>query len=133
MAQTNIALKKARPGRINVCLFSTEHCANKPTSIPSRWPGVRLLLSILASEDRDNSTRLRVLLAEACVAVFLSLLALAWSNNQPNQLYRLICNSLKGDMWGLVFGGGVKVVTRPLTGIPVKLLPAEAFRNLKLT
>ena len=87
--------------------------------MPSRWPGVRLLLSILASEDRDNSTRLRVLLAEACVAVFLSLLALAWSNNQPNQLYRLVCNSLKGDMWGLVFGGGVKVVTRPLTGILV--------------
>ena len=50
------------------------------------------------------------------MAVYLSLLALAWSSNQPNQLYRLVSNPLKGDMWGLVFGGGVKVVTRPHTG-----------------
>ena len=53
--------------------------------------------------------KLRVLLAEACVAVYLSLLALGWSACNSSQLYRLIVNSLKSGMWGMVFGGGVKV------------------------
>lgn len=48
------------------------------------------------------------MLGEACVAVYLSLLALAWSNSQPNQLYRLVVNSLKAGMWGMVFGGGLR-------------------------
>lgn len=82
--------------------------AAKPTSAPSKWPGVRLLLSLLATEHRDNSSKLRILLGEACVAVYLSLLALAWSNSQPNQLYRLVVNSLKSGMWGMVFGGGLR-------------------------
>lgn len=79
-----------------------------PASSPSKWPGVRLLLSLLATENKDNSTKLRILLGEACVAVYLSLLALAWSNSQPNQLYRLVVNSLKAGMWGMVFGGGLR-------------------------
>lgn len=79
-----------------------------PASSPSKWPGVRLLLSLLATENKDNSTKLRIMLGEACVAVYLSLLALAWSNSQPNQLYRLVVNSLKAGMWGMVFGGGLR-------------------------
>lgn len=67
-----------------------------------------MLLSLLATENKDNSTKLRILLGEACVAVYLSLLALAWSNSQPNQLYRLVVNSLKAGMWGMVFGGGLR-------------------------
>ena len=90
--------------------------SNIPTSVPSKWPGVRLLLSLLATENRDNSTRLRVILAEACVAVYLSLLSVAWSTCQPNQLYRLVCNSLKAGIWGKVFGGGVKVAVQTSTG-----------------
>ncbi|XP_048584043.1 dmX-like protein 2 isoform X2 [Nematostella vectensis] len=83
--------------------------SNRPTSPPARWPGVKLLLSLLATENKDNSTRLRVLLAEACVAVYLSLLSVAWSTSQPNQMYRLVSNQLKPGLWGLVFGGGIKV------------------------
>ncbi|KAJ7385421.1 DmX-like protein 1 [Desmophyllum pertusum] len=88
----------------------------KPTSAPSKWPGVRLLLSLLATEHRDNSSKLRILLGEACVAVYLSLLALAWSNSQPNQLYRLVVNSLKSGMWGMVFGGGLRSALRQSGG-----------------
>ena len=87
-----------------------------PTSSPSKWPGVRLLLSLLATENRDNSTKLRILLSEACVAVYLSLLALAWSNSQPNQLYRLVVNSLHSGMWGKVFGGGLRSAVQPTGG-----------------
>lgn len=87
-----------------------------PTSSPSKWPGVRLLLSLLATENRDNSTKLRILLSEACVAVYLSLLALAWSNSQPNQLYRLVVNSLHSGMWGKVFGGGLRSAVQQTGG-----------------
>ena len=87
-----------------------------PTSSPSKWPGVRLLLSLLATENRDNSTKLRILLSEACVAVYLSLLALAWSNSQPNQLYRLVVNSLRSGMWGKVFGGGLRSAVQQTGG-----------------
>lgn len=87
-----------------------------PTSSPSKWPGVRLLLSLLATEHKDNSTKLRIMLGEACVAVYLSLLALAWSNSQPNQLYRLVVNSLKSGMWGMVFGGGLRSALRQSSG-----------------
>ena len=75
-----------------------------------------MLLSLLATENRDNSTKLRILLSEACVAVYLSLLALAWSNSQPNQLYRLVVNSLHSGMWGKVFGGGVRSAVQQTGG-----------------
>lgn len=75
-----------------------------------------MLLSLLATEQKDNSTKLRILLAESCVAVYLSLLALAWSNSQPNQLYRLVVNSLKSGMWGLVFGGGLRTAVQQSAG-----------------
>lgn len=87
-----------------------------PASSPSKWPGVRFLLSLLATENKDNSTKLRILLGEACVAVYLSLLALAWSNSQPNQLYRLVVNSLKSGMWGMVFGGGLRSAVQQSAG-----------------
>ena len=94
-----------------------------PTSSPSKWPGVRLLLSLLATENRDNSTKLRILLSEACVAVYLSLLALAWSNSQPNQLYRLVVNSLHSGMWGKVFGGGLRSAVQQTGGQCVRPQP----------
>ncbi|XP_068740234.1 dmX-like protein 2 [Montipora capricornis] len=87
-----------------------------PSSCPSKWPGVRLLLSLLGTENKDNSTKLRILLGEACVAVYLSLLALAWSNSEPKQLYRLVVNSLKSNLWGLVFGGGLRTAVHQSTG-----------------
>ena len=96
--------------------FTDSTKSAKPSSSPSKWPGVRLLLSLLATEHRDNSTKLRILLGEACVAVYLSLLALGWSNSQPNQLYRLVVNSLKSGMWGMVFGGGLRSAVRQSAG-----------------
>ena len=75
-----------------------------------------MLLSLLGTENKDNSTKLRILLGEACVAVYLSLLALAWSNSESKQLYRLVVNSLKAGMWGMVFGGGLRSAVQESTG-----------------
>ena len=48
--------------------------------------------------------------------MYLSLLAIAWCENDPNQLYYIICNNLTTDMWGITFGGGRKVKQqRPLS------------------
>ena len=87
-----------------------------PSSSPSKWPGVRLLLSLLSTENKDNNTKLRILLGEACVAVYLSLLALAWSSLDPKQLYRLVVNSLKSSLWDKVFGGGLRTAVHQSTG-----------------
>ena len=50
------------------------------------------------------------------MAIYLSLLAIAWCENDPNQLYYIICNNLTADMWGITFGGGRMVMEqRPLS------------------
>ena len=59
---------------------------------------------------RYSLCTLQVLLSEICVATFLSLLATAWNESDPKQLYCIISNSLTVDMWGIVFGGGCKVI-----------------------
>ncbi|KAK3717892.1 hypothetical protein QZH41_014895, partial [Actinostola sp. cb2023] len=111
--------EQTRKGRLSSSHSSSSPSSSSshlPTSPPAKWPGVRLLLSLLATENRDNSTRLRVILTEACVAVYLSLLSVAWSTCQPNQLFRLVTNSLKSGMWGRAFGGGVKVSMQTSSG-----------------
>ena len=80
-----------------------------PTSLPSSWPGVQLLQSILTSANKEGAASLKILLCETAVAVYLSLLVSAASRFQPNQLYRLVHNCLCGEVWGCVFGGGTKI------------------------
>ena len=57
-----------------------------------------------------------MLLCEICVAIYLSLLAIALRENDPNQLYYIIYNSLTAEMWGMAFGGGRKVKERTPLG-----------------
>ena len=81
-----------------------------PTSLPSRWPGVQMLSSILAARNKEGSRNLKILLCEAAVAVYVALLVTSTSQFLPNQLYRLMMNQLSSDVWGLVFGGGTKLI-----------------------
>ena len=81
-----------------------------PTSLPSRWPGVQMLSSIIAARNKDGPKSLRILLCQAAVAVYVALLVTSTSQFLPNQLYRLVMNQLSADIWGLVFGGGTKLV-----------------------
>ena len=81
-----------------------------PTSLPSRWPGVQMLSSILAARNKEGSKSLKILLCESAIAVYVALLVTSSSQFLPNQLYRLVLNQLSADVWGLVFGGGTKLI-----------------------
>lgn len=81
-----------------------------PTSAPSNWPGVQLLTSILAATNKEGTKNLKILLCESAIAIYIALLVTSSSQFLPNQLYRIITNQLGADFWGLVFGGGTKLV-----------------------
>ncbi|XP_063104809.1 dmX-like protein 2 isoform X4 [Cavia porcellus] len=84
-----------------------------PNSSPAQWPGVSSLISLLSSAQDEDQPRLNVLLCEAVVAVYLSLLIHALATNSPNELFRLAAHPLNTRMWAAVFGGGVKLVVKP--------------------
>ena len=80
------------------------------TSSPAQWPGVKFFLSILTASNKDGSHHLKLLLCEAAVAVYLSMLVSACSRLACNTLYRFVINNLSEDMWNAAFGGGTKIV-----------------------
>uniref|UniRef100_A0A8C5KRS5 Dmx-like 2 n=1 Tax=Jaculus jaculus TaxID=51337 RepID=A0A8C5KRS5_JACJA len=84
-----------------------------PNSPPAQWPGVSSLINLLSSAQDEDQPRLTVLLCEAVVAVYLSLLIHALATNSSNKLFRLAAHPLNNRMWAAVFGGGVKLVVKP--------------------
>ncbi|ETE63888.1 DmX-like protein 2, partial [Ophiophagus hannah] len=73
-----------------------------PNSLPAQWP----------AQDEDQP-KLNILLCEAVVAVYLSLLIHALAINASNELFRLAAHPLNNRMWAAIFGGGVKLVVKP--------------------
>lgn len=69
-----------------------------------------MLSSILAARNKEGSKSLKILLCESAIAVYVALLVTSSSQFLPNQLYRLVMNQLTADVWGLVFGGGTKLI-----------------------
>ncbi|XP_013889112.1 dmX-like protein 2 isoform X2 [Austrofundulus limnaeus] len=92
-----------------------------PNSAPAQWPGVSSLISLLTSAREEDQPRLSVLLCEAVVAVYLSLLIHGLGTHNSNELFRLAAHPLNNRMWAAVFGGGAKVVIKPKRP---ELLPA---------
>ncbi|XP_015280973.1 PREDICTED: dmX-like protein 2 isoform X3 [Gekko japonicus] len=84
-----------------------------PNSLPAQWPGVSSLISLLNTAQDEDQPKLNVLLCEAVVAVYLSLLTHALATNSCNEMFRLAAHPLNGRMWAAVFGGGVKLVVKP--------------------
>ncbi|XP_035299494.1 dmX-like protein 2 isoform X4 [Cricetulus griseus] len=84
-----------------------------PNSAPAQWPGVSSLINLLSSAQDEDQPKLNVLLCEAVVAVYLSLLIHALATNSSNELFRLAAHPLNNRMWAAVFGGGVKLVVKP--------------------
>ncbi|KAM4592860.1 dmX-like protein 2 isoform 12-T12 [Odontesthes bonariensis] len=84
-----------------------------PNSAPAQWPGVSSLISLLTSAREEDQPRLNVLLCEAVVAVYLSLLIHGLGTHNSNELFRLAAHPLNNRMWAAVFGGGAKVIIRP--------------------
>ncbi|XP_061451727.1 dmX-like protein 2 isoform X2 [Rhineura floridana] len=84
-----------------------------PNSLPAQWPGVSSLINLLNTAQDEDQPKLNVLLCEAIVAVYLSLLIHALATNACNELFRLAAHPLNNRMWAAVFGGGVKLVIKP--------------------
>uniref|UniRef100_A0A8B9GNT3 Dmx like 2 n=1 Tax=Amazona collaria TaxID=241587 RepID=A0A8B9GNT3_9PSIT len=78
-----------------------------PNSSPAQWPGVSSLINLLTSAQDEDQPKLNILLCEAVVAVYLSLLIHAFATNSCNELFRLAAHPLNNRMWAAVFGGGV--------------------------
>uniref|UniRef100_A0A8C1VQB6 Dmx-like 2 n=1 Tax=Cyprinus carpio TaxID=7962 RepID=A0A8C1VQB6_CYPCA len=93
-----------------------------PTSAPAQWPGVSSLISLLACAQGDDQIRLNVMLCEAVVAVYLSLLIHGLGTHSGNELFRLAAHPLNNRMWAAVFGGGAKLIVRPKR--PPEITPA---------
>ncbi|XP_073159982.1 dmX-like protein 2 isoform X6 [Lepidochelys kempii] len=99
-----------------------------PNSTPAQWPGVSSLINLLNSAQDEDQPKLNILLCEAVVAVYLSLLIHALATNSCNELFRLAAHPLNGRMWAAVFGGGVKLVVKPRRqseNIPAPPVPSE--------
>ncbi|MEQ2207279.1 DmX-like protein 2 [Xenoophorus captivus] len=74
---------------------------------------VSSLISLLTSAREEDQPRLSVLLCEAVVAVYLSLLIHGLGTHNSNELFRLAAHPLNNRMWAAVFGGGAKVIIKP--------------------
>ncbi|XP_062998573.1 dmX-like protein 2 isoform X2 [Elgaria multicarinata webbii] len=99
-----------------------------PNSLPAQWPGVSSLINLLSTAQDEDQPKLNVLLCEAVIAVYLSLLIHALATNAGNELFRLAAHPLNNRMWAAVFGGGVKLVIKPRRqseNIPAPPIPSE--------
>uniref|UniRef100_A0A672MJN7 RAVE complex protein Rav1 C-terminal domain-containing protein n=1 Tax=Sinocyclocheilus grahami TaxID=75366 RepID=A0A672MJN7_SINGR len=95
-----------------------------PTSAPAQWPGVSSLISLLACAQGDDHIRLNVMLCEAVVAVYLSLLIHGLGTHSGNELFRLAAHPLNNRMWAAVFGGGAKLIVKPKR--PPEITPGKS-------
>ncbi|KAL5274949.1 DMXL1 family protein [Megaselia abdita] len=82
---------------------------------PSKWPGVSNLRALLAREKDEDVPRLNVLLLEAFVAIYMSLLVYALASCDCHILYRLVGQKFSNNSWSTLFGGGVKKLLRKAT------------------
>ncbi|XP_036399106.1 dmX-like protein 2 isoform X4 [Megalops cyprinoides] len=93
-----------------------------PSSSPAQWPGVSSLISLVASAHGEDQPKLSVMLCEAVVAVYLSLLIHGLGMHSSNELFRLAAHPLNNRMWAAVFGGGAKLIIKPKR--PPEVAPA---------
>ncbi|XP_033750320.1 dmX-like protein 2 [Pecten maximus] len=100
---------------------------------PSKWPGVTSLRVLLAQEKDDAAPKLNILCCESLVAVYVSLLVNAMAMYDCNMLYRLVSHRFEHQMWGALFGGGVKTALKVANNPhPVSMRPGDESR-IKLT
>ncbi|PSN54280.1 DmX-like protein 2 [Blattella germanica] len=78
------------------------------TTHPCKWPGVTNLRALLAREKDEDTPRLSVLLCEAFVASYMSLIVYALATCDSLILYRLAGQKFSNQTWAMLFGGGVK-------------------------
>ncbi|XP_072326719.1 dmX-like protein 2 isoform X4 [Scyliorhinus torazame] len=94
-----------------------------PNSSPSHWPGVSSLINLLGTAQEEDQPKLSVLLCEAVIGVYLSLLIHGLATQDSKELFRLVAHPLNNRTWAAVFGGGAKTIIKPkkrpeLTPVP---------------
>lgn len=94
--------------------YSSDEPVTVSTS-PSKWPGVTNLRALLARERDEDTPRLNVLLCEAFMATFMSLLIYALSTCDCHVLYRLAGQKFSNGSWANLYGGGIKKLLRKAT------------------
>ncbi|XP_059808780.1 dmX-like protein 2 isoform X3 [Hypanus sabinus] len=96
-----------------------------PNSSPSHWPGVSSLINLLGSVQEDDQPKLNVLLCEAVIGVYLSLLIHGLATQDSNELFRLVAHPLNNRTWAAVFGGGAKTIIKPKKRPEISPVPPE--------
>ncbi|XP_069954424.1 dmX-like protein 2 isoform X5 [Cherax quadricarinatus] len=91
-------------------------------TIPAKWPGVTSLLALVARERDEDTPKLNLLLCEAFVAVYLSLLIHGLVASDAYVLYRLVARPITEKDWATLFGGGVKKQLKVITNV----LPSQS-------
>jgi DmX-like protein len=94
--------------------YSTDEPVTVSTP-PPKWPGVTNLRALLAREKDEDTPRLNVLLCEAFIASFMSLLVYGLTTCDCHILYRLVGQKFSDVSWASLFGGGVKKLLRKAT------------------
>ena len=85
------------------------------TTEPSKWPGVPALRALLDRDKDEETPTLNVLLCEAYVAIYMSLLSYALATCDPHILYRLLGQKPHQQYWSSIFGGGSKTTLHVMT------------------
>ncbi|XP_065333652.1 dmX-like protein 2 isoform X2 [Cloeon dipterum] len=88
------------------------------TTLPSKWPGVTNLRALLAREKDEDTPKLNVLLCEAFIATYMSLVVYAMSTCDCNILFRLVGQKFSNATWASLYGGGVKKLLRVASTLP---------------
>ncbi|XP_055376112.1 dmX-like protein 2 [Condylostylus longicornis] len=89
------------------------------TTLPTNWPGVTNLRALLTREKDEDAPRLNILLLEAFLATYTSLLVYGLETCDSHILFRLAGQIFSKETWGRLFGGGAK--------IPLKKATTESF------
>ena len=77
--------------------------------------GVTNLRALLAREKDEDTPRLSILLCEAFVATYMSLIVYALATCDSLILYRLAGQKFTNQTWAMLFGGGVKKLLKVAT------------------
>ncbi|KAJ8974411.1 hypothetical protein NQ317_014905 [Molorchus minor] len=89
-------------------------------TLPSKWPGVTSLRSLLAREKDEDTPRLTVILCESFTAVYMALLLYGLVSHDYIILFHVTAYTFGQEEWGRMFGGGIKKLLRTasLSGNP---------------
>ncbi|XP_064475038.1 dmX-like protein 2 [Ornithodoros turicata] len=94
---------------------STSEEPLRPTTAPSKWPGVQSLRALMARDKDEDAPRLHTLLCESFVAVYLSQLIHALAACDCHVLFRLVGQRFTQHTWSMLYGGGAKKLLRVST------------------